>query len=43
MQVQTLATSSNINCTDTLYNKVVKDMCFSRGNSWYLKPGAEGL
>jgi DNA-directed RNA polymerase III subunit RPC5 len=28
--------------SDTLYNKVVKELCASKGGSWWLKQGADG-
>lgn len=31
----------NINVTDTMYNRVVKDICQSKGYHWMLKNGAD--
>lgn len=27
--------------SDTLYNKVIKDLCISKNQAWQLKPGAD--
>ncbi|KXZ54514.1 hypothetical protein GPECTOR_4g579 [Gonium pectorale] len=38
-----LARTNNMTFTETQYNKVVKDVCESRGNTWHIKNGASGL
>eukprot|EP00798_Chlamydomonas_sp_ICE-L_P001762 gene1762-33176_t len=40
-EVTELATSRKINVTETMYNRVVKDMCQSKGLQWQLKGGAD--
>lgn len=39
--VMDAALAAKVTVTDTLYNKVVKDLCMSRGNNWFLKSGAD--
>lgn len=36
------AEAAGVKVTDTMYNKVVKDICNSHGNHWLLKPGVDG-
>ncbi|GIL54364.1 hypothetical protein Vafri_9932 [Volvox africanus] len=38
-----LARTNNMVFTESQYNRVVKDICESRGNTWYIKNGATGL
>ncbi|EFJ52042.1 hypothetical protein VOLCADRAFT_87172 [Volvox carteri f. nagariensis] len=38
-----LARTNNMTFSESQYNKVVKDICESRGNTWYVKSGASGL
>jgi len=40
-EVVDTAQAQGINVTDTLYNKVVKDLCTSRGHLWSLRNGAD--
>ncbi|KAG1666688.1 hypothetical protein FOA52_013600 [Chlamydomonas sp. UWO 241] len=40
-EVQEAAQLRNINVTETMYNRVIKDMCQSRGYQWLLKAGAD--
>jgi DNA-directed RNA polymerase-3 subunit RPC5 len=38
-----LARTNNMTFTESQYNKVVKDICESRGNTWIIKNGASGI
>ncbi|PNH04418.1 Protein phosphatase 1 regulatory subunit 7 [Tetrabaena socialis] len=38
-----LARTNNMTFTESLYNRVVKDICESRGNTWHVKNGASGV
>ncbi|GLC33480.1 hypothetical protein PLESTB_000079400 [Pleodorina starrii] len=38
-----LARTNNMTFTESQYNKVVKDICESRGNTWFIKSGATGI
>ncbi|KAG2482697.1 hypothetical protein HYH03_018378 [Edaphochlamys debaryana] len=38
-----LARTHNMTFTESQYNKVVKDICESKGNTWHIKNGASGL
>lgn len=40
-EVMELANKAKVAVTETLYNKVVKDLCTSRGNYWIMKTGAD--
>jgi DNA-directed RNA polymerase-3 subunit RPC5 len=35
------AATRKIVMTDSLYNKIVKELCTSKGNQWFLRTGAE--
>ncbi|KAG2449499.1 hypothetical protein HYH02_005643 [Chlamydomonas schloesseri] len=38
-----LSRTNNMTFTESQYNKVVKDICESRGNTWHIKNGASGI
>ena len=39
-EVMDSARAGNLTVSDSLYQRVIKDLCLSRGNIWSLKPGA---
>ena len=38
-----LSRTNNMSFSESQYNKVVKDICESRGNTWHIKNGASGI